>query len=108
MDVLAVWRLDRAFRSMLDAAQTLEVLRKHGVRLVSVTEGFDTETIMGNAMYGMLAVFAEMERRVLIERTKAGMVAARARGARIGWPRGRSRKGQGVGRKRGVPEEARR
>jgi DNA invertase Pin-like site-specific DNA recombinase len=68
---------------------TLAELAALGIDFVSVTESFDTTTPQGRAMLGMNAVFAEYERDMAIERTRAGLEAARRRGAKIGRPRRR-------------------
>ena len=58
-----------------------------GVELVSLTEGIDTTTATGRAMYGMCSVFAQLERDMIVERTRAGLQAARRRGVQLGRPR---------------------
>ena len=102
-DTIVVWKLDRAFRSVADAANTLRALEARGVAFKTLTEGFDTGTSGGKLMFNVLAAIAEFERDLIRERTRAGLRRARAAGAKIGWPKGRSRKGQGKGRKHGVP-----
>lgn len=57
-----------------------------GIEFVSATEPFDTTTPQGRLLLHLVAAFAEFERGVLIERTRAGLEAARRRGARIGRP----------------------
>lgn len=57
-----------------------------GVTLISVVDGFDATKPEGRILLGMLAVIAEYERELIVERTKAGIAAARQRGARIGRP----------------------
>lgn len=113
-DVIAVWRLDRGFRSLRDMLDTTDALKKAGVALVSVQEPWlDTraESASGELVLNIMASVAQFERRLLKERTAAAMARVKKYGTKtgrpVGWPRGRSRKGQGVGRKRGVPEEAR-
>lgn len=85
-DTLYVWKLDRLGRTVLHLAATIDDFRKHGIGFVSLTEGFDVSTTMGKAMMGMMAVFAEMERCTISERTKAGMAAVKSRGIRLGRP----------------------
>jgi DNA invertase Pin-like site-specific DNA recombinase len=88
VDLILVWRLDRAFRSVLDAAQTLERLRAWGVGLRSYTEPWlDTTTPFGEALYYITVAYAQLERGVLRERVRAGMERARREGRRIGRPR---------------------
>jgi DNA invertase Pin-like site-specific DNA recombinase len=80
VDAVVVWRLDRFGRSVLDLEDLVAQLRGAGVSFVSLKEGFDLGTATGKAMFGMLAVFAEFERNVIAERTRAGMALARAEG----------------------------
>ena len=56
------------------------------VRLIAVKQTFDTDTPLGRAFYTLAAMFAELERSILIERVRAGMARARAEGKRIGRP----------------------
>ena len=86
-DTILVWKLDRAFRSVSDAARVLGLLRARGIEFRAVTEGWDTKTAGGRLMYNLLASFAEFERDVLAERTRAGMARARANGKHVGRPR---------------------
>ena len=88
VDVILVWRLDRAFRSVLDAAQTLERLRAWGVGLRSYQEPWlDTTTPFGEALYYITVAYAQLERSVLRERVRAGMDRARRQGRTLGRPR---------------------
>jgi DNA invertase Pin-like site-specific DNA recombinase len=86
-DILVVWRSDRLFRSLKHMVTALDELAALGIDFVSVTESFDTTTPQGRLLLHLVAAFAEFERNVLIERTKAGLEAARRRGAQIGRPR---------------------
>jgi DNA invertase Pin-like site-specific DNA recombinase len=93
-DLLLVWRMDRAFRSVLDAATTLERLRTWKVGLRSYSEPWlDTTSPFGEALYYITVAYAQLERGILRERVKAGMERARRQGHRIGRPRVISRKG---------------
>jgi DNA invertase Pin-like site-specific DNA recombinase len=93
-DLLLVWRMDRAFRSVLDAATTLERLRAWGVGLRSYTEPWlDTTSPFGEALYYITVAYAQLERGILRERVKAGMDRARKQGHRIGRPRVTDRRG---------------
>lgn len=85
-DTLVIWKMDRAFRSVLHAASTLEEFSLHGIALHCLTENIDTSTAMGRCMYHVRNAFAEWERDLISERTIAGMEAARRRGVRIGRP----------------------
>jgi len=86
VQAVAVVRLDRLARSLAHMAALGEELRALGVELVSLTEGIDTATPTGRALFGMCGVFAQLEVDLLRERTKAGLAAARRRGRRLGRP----------------------
>jgi putative DNA-invertase from lambdoid prophage Rac len=86
IDVVLVWRLDRWGRSVTDLLATLQELEHLGVGFVSLTEALDLTTPAGRAMAGLLAIFAEFEREILRERTKAGLAHARENGIRLGRP----------------------
>ena len=79
-DVVLVYKLDRLSRSQKDTLYLIEdVFMAHGCDFVSMQESFDTSTIYGRAMVGMLSVFAQMERETITERTLMGR-AGRAEG----------------------------
>ena len=86
IDVVLVWRLDRWGRSVTDLLATLQELEHLGVGFVSLTEALDLTTPAGRAMAGLLAIFAEFEREILRERTRAGLAHARQNGKRLGRP----------------------
>ena len=86
IDVVLVWRLDRWGRSVTDVLATLQELEHLAVGFVSLTEALDLTTPAGRAMAGLLAIFAEFEREVLRERTRAGLAHARQNGKRLGRP----------------------
>jgi putative DNA-invertase from lambdoid prophage Rac len=86
IDVVLVWRLDRWGRSVTDLLATLQELEHLGVGFVSPTEALDLTTPAGRAMAGLLAIFAEFEREILRERTRAGLAQARLNGKRLGRP----------------------
>jgi len=86
IDVVLVWRLDRWGRSVTDLLATLQELDHLGVSFVSLTEALDLTTPAGRAMAGLLAIFAEFEREILRERTRAGLANARQNGKRLGRP----------------------
>jgi DNA invertase Pin-like site-specific DNA recombinase len=93
-DLLLVWRMDRAFRSVLDAATTLERLRGWGLGLRSYSEPWlDTTSPFGEALYYITVAYAQLERGILRERVKAGMERARRQGKKIGRPRVIDRRG---------------
>jgi putative DNA-invertase from lambdoid prophage Rac len=86
IDVVLVWRLDRWGRSVTDLLATLQELEHLDVGFVSLTEALDLTTPAGRAMAGLLAIFAEFEREILRERTRAGLAQARQNGQRLGRP----------------------
>ena len=85
-DGLVVWKVDRLGRNTIEVLQTARDLDQRGVRLVITTLGIDTKTPAGKLMFGILAQLAEFEREQLIERTRAGLEAAKRRGKRLGRP----------------------
>jgi site-specific DNA recombinase len=81
--VVVVARLDRLFRSVADAAQTIADFDRYGIELVAIAESFDMTNPYGRAMAQMASVFAELERAMIRERTKAAMKVKRGRKERI-------------------------
>jgi len=82
-DLFVVYKLDRLARSTKELFTLTGELNEKGVEFVSINDAFDTTTPTGKAMFGMLAVFAEFERDIIQQRTKAGLESARKRG-RVG------------------------
>lgn len=83
-DTLAVYKLDRLGRSLGDKTSLLDDLKVWGVAFQSVTKAIDTTTPTGRAMWQMLGIMAELERSLIVERTKAGREAAKIRGVIMG------------------------
>lgn len=83
-DVLTVWRLDRLGRNLSDLLALIQRIEDAGAAFRSLTENIDTTTPAGRLFFHMAGAFAEFERALLIERTRAGLDAARARGVRLG------------------------
>jgi DNA invertase Pin-like site-specific DNA recombinase len=83
-DMLIVWRLDRLGRSLIDLIETVNRLSRRGCEFRSLTENIDTSSSGGRLLFHVMAAMAEFERSIISERTKAGMEAAKARGAQIG------------------------
>jgi DNA invertase Pin-like site-specific DNA recombinase len=79
-DVLIVARLDRLSRSLRDVLMIMERIKEAEAGFKSLTEAIDTTTAPGRMMMQMVGAFAEFERAILRERTKAGLEAARKRG----------------------------
>src|SRR5437667_9846619 len=86
IDVVLVWRLDRWGRSVTDLLATLQELEHLGIGFVSPTEALDLTTPAGRAMAGLLAIFAEVEKEIMREGTRAGLAHARQNGKRLGRP----------------------
>jgi site-specific DNA recombinase len=70
VDAIVVYKLDRLTRSVLDLNRIVELLDKHDVALVSMQESLDATTAMGRAMLNMVAVFSQLERETIGERTR--------------------------------------
>ncbi|SQI42306.1 DNA-invertase hin [Leminorella richardii] len=82
-DTLAVWKLDRLGRSMRNLVLLIDELHQRGVHFRSVTDSIDTSSSMGRFFFHVMGALAEMERELIVERTNAGLAAAREQG-RIG------------------------
>ncbi|EJN2799678.1 serine-type DNA invertase Fin, partial [Salmonella enterica] len=82
-DTLVVWKLDRLGRSMRHLVVLVEELRERGINFRSLTDSIDTSTPMGRFFFHIMGALAEMERELIVERTRAGLAAARAQG-RVG------------------------
>ena len=82
-DVVVVWKLDRLSRSLKDVLTLMEAIRQAKAGFRSLTEAIDTTTPAGRMMMQMIGSFAEYEREMLRERTRAGLAAARKEG-RVG------------------------
>ena len=85
-DVLVVWKLDRLSRSLKDLLHIMGRVREAGAGFRSLTEAVDTTTAAGRMMMQMLGSFAEFERSMVRERTRASLAAARDRGVKVGRP----------------------
>lgn len=85
-DMLAVWSSDRLGRSLQHLVDVLQTIRDTGIGLYIHTQALDTTTPAGRAMFGMLAVFGEFEREMIVARVNAGLARARAQGKRLGRP----------------------
>jgi len=89
VDVILVWKLDRAFRSVAHMATTTDQLRRWGVGLRSYSEPWlDTSgtSPVGDLMLNILASFAQFERALIAERVRAGMARAKRQGKHVGRP----------------------
>lgn len=86
-DTIVIYKLDRIGRSTAHVAQLLAELTGRGIFIESVSDGLNSSTSGGRAMLQMLAIFAEMEREFIRERTVAGLASAKAQGRTGGRPR---------------------
>lgn len=81
---LVVWKLDRFGRTVAGILEALDEMKERGIRLKSVTESLDTSTAMGMAFLQFVAIFAELERNMISERTSRGMQALKDAGKKFG------------------------
>lgn len=87
-DTLMVWRLDRLGRSLQHLVEIVGGLHEKGINFKSISDGIiDTTSASGEMVFGIFAVLAQFERRLIHERTMAGLQAARARGKVGGRPK---------------------
>ncbi|WP_334472387.1 recombinase family protein [Arsenophonus sp. PmNCSU2021_1] len=82
-DTLVVWKLDRLGRSIKHLIGLISELEDKGIHFHSLTDAIDTSTSAGRFFFHVMSALAQMERELIVERTKAGLAAARSRG-RIG------------------------
>jgi DNA invertase Pin-like site-specific DNA recombinase len=85
-DAVVVWKFDRFARSVSHLLRALEMFQSLGIEFVSLSEQLDTSTPTGKMVFTVLGAVAELERSLIVERVRAGMRNARAKGKRIGRP----------------------
>jgi DNA invertase Pin-like site-specific DNA recombinase len=86
-DVVCVWRFDRFARSVSHLLRALETFKALGIEFVSFSEQMDTSTPAGKMVFTVLGAVAELERSLIVERVRAGLRNARAKGKTLGRPR---------------------
>src|ERR1700694_961275 len=86
-DAVVVWKFDRFARSVSHLLRALETFKAQGIEFVSFSEQLDTSTPAGKLVFTVLGAVAELERSLIIERVKAGLRNARAKGKKLGRPR---------------------
>jgi DNA invertase Pin-like site-specific DNA recombinase len=86
-DTVVVWKFDRFARSVSHLLRALDTFRVLGIEFVSLSESLDTATPAGRMVFTVLGAVAELERSLIVERVKAGLRNARAKGKRLGRPR---------------------
>ncbi len=84
VDAVVVYKLDRIFRSTVDALETTKAFDKWGVSFHSIEETLDTRSAMGRFFFTLTAALAEMERRLIGERTKAALAHKRSKSEKTG------------------------
>jgi len=83
-DTLVVWKLDRLGRSVKQLVNLVDELHKQGIQFKSLTDAIDTGTAPGRFFFHVMASLAEMERELIVERTRAGLEVARQLGRKGG------------------------
>jgi DNA invertase Pin-like site-specific DNA recombinase len=86
-DAVIVWKFDRFARSVSHLLRALETFQALGIHFVSLSESLDTSTPAGKMVFTVLGAVAELERSLIVERVKAGLRHAKAKGKRLGRPR---------------------
>ena len=85
-DVVCVVRLDRLGRSLRQLLETVELLKEKGIGLMSLEERIDTTSAAGELVFHVFGAIAHFERRLIAERTRDGIEAAKAHGTKLGRP----------------------
>jgi DNA invertase Pin-like site-specific DNA recombinase len=85
-DAVIVWKFDRFARSVSHLLRALETFQALGIHFVSLSESLDTSTPAGKMVFTVLGAVAELERSLIVERVKAGLRNAKAKGKRLGRP----------------------
>lgn len=88
-DCVVVWKFDRFARSVSHLLRALETFKAQGIEFVSFSEQMDTSTPAGKMVFTVLGAVAELERSLIVERVRAGLRNARAKGKRLGRPNAR-------------------
>jgi DNA invertase Pin-like site-specific DNA recombinase len=86
-DIFVVWKLDRLGRTLAGLITFVDDLKQKDIGFKSLTDGIDTTTTAGRFFFHVMAALAEMERELIVERTRAGLAAAREQGRLGGRPR---------------------
>jgi len=86
-DCVVVWKFDRFARSVSHLLRALETFKSQGIEFVSFSEQMDTSTPAGKMVFTVLGAVAELERSLIVERVKAGLRNARAKGKHLGRPK---------------------
>ena len=87
-DIVVIWKIDRLARSLSELISVSEMFKTKGVDLISIDGNVDTTTAMGRMFFQITGAFAEFERNLIVERTKAGLEEAKKRGVKLGRKQG--------------------
>jgi len=87
LDAIVIWRLDRLFRDLRHMVNLVAELQAVGVALVSVRDNLDLSTPARRLQFHIISAMAEFEKSLIVERVRAGVEHARAKGKRLGRPR---------------------
>ena len=93
-DTVVVWKLDRLGRSLKQLIELINWYKENDIQFISISDNMDTTTAQGRLIFNVFASFAEFERELASERTKAGLAAARLKGRKGGRPKGLSKESQ--------------
>lgn len=93
-DIVVIWKIDRLARSLSELIAVSELLKTKGVDLVSIDGNVDTTTAVGRMFFQITGAFAEFERNLIVERTKAGLAEAKKRGVQFGRKKGLTPEGK--------------
>lgn len=93
-DTVVVWKLDRLGRSTKDLINIVNSFKEKEIGFISLQDNINTSTAQGRFFFHVIASFVELERELILERTYAGLEAARARGRKGGRPKGLSPEAQ--------------
>lgn len=96
INCVVIWKCDRLARNTRELLRLSDDWDRRGVDLISTTERIDTTSPGGRAIFAIMAVIAEFERAVLVERVNAGLARARAQGKRLGRPKDKVRIPPGI------------
>jgi|ERR1700677_1924862 len=86
IELLIVWKLDRLSRKLSDLLEVIQTFAILGIKIISIHESIDMTTTHGTAMMQMIGVFAELERNMCSDRTKAALAVLKSNGKKLGPP----------------------
>ena len=104
-DTFVIWRLDRLGRSLKDLVNIVDDMQSKGIDFISLNDSIDSTTSSGRLIFGIFASLAAFERELIIERTKAGLEAARIRGRIGGRPQGLSNSAKQTALSKTIPSQ---